>query len=139
MSAAIRSLKATFLALLIALGAQPDAAAAGTPKVAGGTLAGLTLIDAQGGPYAPAAANDGTVTLVGLWATWCPSCRTELPELIRIGHELQSKGVRLVLVSVDRTPEKAASYLARMNYAGRRRTTREHARRRASASTASPP
>ena len=111
----------SLVALVVALAAGPAAAApnarAASPAKAG-SLAGLTLIDAQGGPYRPAAAEAGTVTLVGLWATWCPSCRSELPDLIRLEHELKPKGVRLVLVSVDRTPEKAANYLARMGYAG---------------------
>jgi thiol-disulfide isomerase/thioredoxin len=109
------------VALVVALGASPVAAAPNAKPASpakAGSLAGLTLIDAQGGPYTPAAAEAGTVTLVGLWATWCPSCRSELPDLIRLEHELKPKGVRLVLVSVDRTPEKAASYLARMNYTG---------------------
>ena len=86
-------------------------------RPASADLAGLQLIDAQGGRFAttrPAA----PVTLVGLWATWCPSCRTELPELIGLGKELAPKGVELVLVSVDRTPEKASRYLQSMTYAG---------------------
>jgi thiol-disulfide isomerase/thioredoxin len=79
-------------------------------------LGGLDLVDAQGARVttpAPAA-----VTLVGLWATWCPSCRSELPDLIALGKELSESGVRLVLVSVDRTPEKAVRYLENMAYAG---------------------
>jgi thiol-disulfide isomerase/thioredoxin len=97
--------------LLLALALAPFAA---RPAAAG--LAGLDLVDAQGARLTETA--PAGVTLVGLWATWCPSCRTELPELVALGHELSERGVRLVLVSVDRTPEKAARYLEGMAYAG---------------------
>src|SRR4030095_2390923 len=80
-------------------------------------FAGLQLIDAQGGRFTQTTPR-AQVTLVGLWATWCPSCRSELPELVALGKELKLKGVELILVSVDRTPEKAARYLQSMTYAG---------------------
>jgi thiol-disulfide isomerase/thioredoxin len=91
------------------------AALAAPPASAG--LAGLELVDAQGARWT-AAEPAAPATLVGLWATWCPSCRTELPELVALGKELSESGVRLVLVSVDRTPEKAARYLEAMSYQG---------------------
>ena len=90
----------------VALAAMPAAA----------DLAGLQLIDAQGGRFTHTASP--RVTVVGLWATWCPSCRTELPELVALGKELKGQGVELVLVSVDRTPEKAARYLQQLTYSG---------------------
>ena len=35
----------------------------------------------------------GEVSLLNVWATWCPNCLVEHPELTRIGEE---EGVRLV-------------------------------------------
>ena len=43
----------------------------------------------------------GQVTLVNLWATWCPPCRAEMPELLRVARAHREDGVRLMLVSVD--------------------------------------
>ena len=106
------SLRSNYVLLLglllgsVGLAAMPAAA----------DLGGLQLIDAQGGHFTQA--SSAPVTMVGLWATWCPSCRSELPELVALGKELKAKGVELVLVSVDRTPEKAARYLEAMTYTG---------------------
>jgi thiol-disulfide isomerase/thioredoxin len=39
--------------------------------------------------------------LVNVWATWCSPCREEFPDLLHVARELEPKGLRLVLVSVD--------------------------------------
>jgi len=46
--------------------------------------------------------------VLNVWATWCEPCREEFPDLVRLGHEYSSKGVRLVLVSGDFDSEKPA-------------------------------
>jgi len=43
----------------------------------------------------------GQATIVNLWATWCPPCREEMPELIRVARAHRADRVRLLLVSVD--------------------------------------
>jgi thiol-disulfide isomerase/thioredoxin len=52
----------------------------------------------------------GTVTLVHLWATWCPPCIAEMPKLDRLQAELQRENFRIVAISLDRdsieTPRK---------------------------------
>ena len=39
--------------------------------------------------------------LVNVWATWCPPCRAEFPDLMRVERELRAEGLRMVLVSAD--------------------------------------
>src|SRR5436309_2328275 len=39
--------------------------------------------------------------LVNVWATWCAPCREELPSLVKLQHEMGSKGLKVVLVSAD--------------------------------------
>ena len=46
--------------------------------------------------------------VLNVWATWCEPCREEFPDLVRLGHEYASQGVRLVLVSGDFDSEKPA-------------------------------
>jgi thiol-disulfide isomerase/thioredoxin len=41
------------------------------------------------------------VVLVNVWATWCAPCREEFPELMRLYHRYEDRGMRLVLVSAD--------------------------------------
>ena len=43
------------------------------------------------------------VTLVNFWATWCPPCVREMPELVRVHKELSGEGVRVLAVSLDQS------------------------------------
>ncbi|HWC77941.1 MAG TPA: TlpA disulfide reductase family protein [Blastocatellia bacterium] len=38
----------------------------------------------------------GKVVLLNFWATWCAPCRAEMPELVRMQKEYQSKGLQIV-------------------------------------------
>jgi len=44
----------------------------------------------------------GQPMLVNFWATWCPPCRQETPDMIKLYQTYQSQGLRIVAVSVDR-------------------------------------
>jgi peroxiredoxin len=43
----------------------------------------------------------GKVLLVNLWATWCGPCRIEIPELVKIHKEFQSRGVEMIGLSTE--------------------------------------
>lgn len=43
----------------------------------------------------------GKVVLVNLWATWCPPCRAETPDLVRLSEELKARGLEVIGVSMD--------------------------------------
>jgi peroxiredoxin len=47
----------------------------------------------------------GKVVLVNFWATWCPPCRTETPELVRVHERYREQGLELVGISLDDEPE----------------------------------
>jgi thiol-disulfide isomerase/thioredoxin len=38
----------------------------------------------------------GKVVLLNFWATWCPPCRAEMPDLIRMQREYRSRGLRVI-------------------------------------------
>jgi cytochrome c biogenesis protein CcmG, thiol:disulfide interchange protein DsbE len=44
----------------------------------------------------------GKVTLINFWATWCGPCKRELPDLIALSKEMESKNVKILGVSTDR-------------------------------------
>jgi thiol-disulfide isomerase/thioredoxin len=38
----------------------------------------------------------GKVVLINFWATWCPPCRAEIPDLVKLQHEFRSRGLRVI-------------------------------------------
>jgi thiol-disulfide isomerase/thioredoxin len=93
-------------------------------------LAGPVLADPAPTPKAapaltPATASEilqavrsagGKAVLVNVWATWCPPCREEMPDLLRLRRDYAERGVRLILVSADFTSEadQAAAFLGEL-------------------------
>jgi thiol-disulfide isomerase/thioredoxin len=52
----------------------------------------------------------GQVVVLNFWATWCPPCREEMPEFVRLQQELEGRGLRFVGVAID-DPAEVADYL----------------------------
>lgn len=48
-----------------------------------------------------AAALKGKVVLVVFWATWCPTCRKELPQLQKLYERHSGKGFEILALSID--------------------------------------
>ncbi len=46
-------------------------------------------------------AERGNVVVMNFWATWCPPCVKEMPELAKFWREFDGKGVRFMSVSCD--------------------------------------
>ncbi len=63
----------------------------------------LTLPDAEGRPVALATLRRQPV-VVNFWATWCPPCVEEMPELSGIGDEFRSRGLQIVGIGIDSAP-----------------------------------
>ena len=61
---------------------------------------GFTLPTLEGGNW-NFADQRGKVVVVNYWATWCPPCRVEMPGLVNIANEYQSRGVVMVGVTMD--------------------------------------
>jgi thiol-disulfide isomerase/thioredoxin len=60
----------------------------------------------------------GNVVLVNFWATWCPPCREEIPELLRLKKEFGDK-LQIVGISEDDDPPQEVLRFVRhqgMNY-----------------------
>jgi peroxiredoxin len=47
----------------------------------------------------------GKVILLNFWATWCPPCRTETPELVRMHNRYSGQGFEVVGISMDDDPQ----------------------------------
>lgn len=70
----------------------------------------------------------GKIVLLNFWATWCPPCRAEMPELVRMQREYARRGLQIIGITYP--PERRArarKFVARLklNYPiafGTRRT-----------------
>jgi cytochrome c biogenesis protein CcmG/thiol:disulfide interchange protein DsbE len=51
----------------------------------------------------------GKVVLLHFWATWCDSCRTEMPALAHVYADLHARGLELLAVSADDVHERRAA------------------------------
>ncbi len=49
----------------------------------------------------------GSVVLMNIWATWCPPCDAEMPELEAFSKEIRAKGV--VVIGVDQGESQAVA------------------------------
>ena len=49
----------------------------------------------------------GRVVLLNVWATWCPTCRRELPTLDRLQRKLGGRDFEIVALSIDRDGAEA--------------------------------
>lgn len=52
----------------------------------------------------------GKLTVVNFWATWCPPCVEEMPELSLIHREFSPKGVNVIGLAID-SPSAVRSFL----------------------------
>ena len=72
-----------------------------TPTIVGNRLRpDLTLLDLAGASR-PLRRRPAEVTLLNFWATWCVPCLKELPELVKLSHEWQGRGLEVVGIAVD--------------------------------------
>ena len=70
----------------------------------------FTLSDLQGRQWALKDVR-GKVVLVNFWATWCPPCRKELPDLQGLYERFSARGLVILAVS-DEDAKTVESYLA---------------------------
>ena len=53
----------------------------------------------------------GKVVVLNVWATWCPPCRKEMPDLIRLSRLLPSNKFAVIGLSVDNNPDDVRTFI----------------------------
>lgn len=104
----IRSQKIILAGLLLFLPAVALCQEAAAPE--------LTLKDIHG-RYIRISDYKGKVVLINFWATWCPPCRAEIPDLIKLQREYDG----LQVIGITYPPQKLAEVrrfvrTAKVNY-----------------------
>lgn len=73
----------------------------------------LQLLD--GARFQPATA-DGHLLVVYWWASTCPFCAQQSPEMQKLWLRYKDRGLQMLTLSVDRTPQEAVAYLQKKGY-----------------------
>ncbi len=92
---------AMLLALLVLV--QPVAAASKMPS--------FVLPDAVTGESVNSEIFSGKALLITFFATWCPPCMQEVPDLIKLHAKYSSKGFSVIGLSVDESGPKTVKKL----------------------------
>ena len=77
---------------------------------AGTTFPDFNEKDLDGKPLSVAAFK-GKVVLVDFWATWCPPCRAEMPNVIRAYEKYHDQGFEIIGVSLDQDRSQLADFI----------------------------
>ena len=75
----------------------------------------MTFHDA-GGKEVKLAHYKNKVVFLNFWATWCPPCIAEMPDIQDLYADMEQKGIVFVMVSMDENPEKAKSFLKKKGF-----------------------
>jgi peroxiredoxin len=74
----------------------------------------------------------GKVVILSFWATWCPSCKEEMPRFNKLYSEMKSRGLEIVAVSSDYSLGYLKDYLSDKHFNftvlfdGKRTVTRQY-------------
>ena len=68
-------------------------------------------LDLLGGGRAKLSAYRGSIVLLNFWATWCPSCREEIPSMERLYDSLRKKGLVIVAVDLSESTEVVKAFV----------------------------
>ena len=73
--------------------------------------ANFTLTDLQGKTWTLKDLK-GKVVLVNFWATWCPPCQKEMPDLEALYNQYKDQGFVILAISEDEETPKVAPFIA---------------------------
>lgn len=94
-------------------GPAAGAASGGTPGKVG---AGFRMVGLNG-QEVPFESLQGKVVFLNIWATWCPPCVAEMPNIERLYQKVGSDKIAFVMLSVDREGrDKVKRYIDKKGY-----------------------
>ncbi len=74
-----------------------------------GASPSFTLLDASGNIHNADEWIGKRPVVVNFWGTWCPPCRREIPDMVRVYEEYKDR-VEIVGIALNDTPDKVTAY-----------------------------
>lgn len=112
-----RPLRWLVIAAVIAIAAiviipffRSDSSHAAGPSALVGTAAPVFPLLDDRGTSVSLQQYRGHIVLMNLWASWCPPCRAEMPDLQRLSQQYGSAGLVVVGVNEGESPERARTF-----------------------------
>jgi peroxiredoxin len=90
------------------------AACSGVEGVTQGNFARDFTLQTLDGDKVSLSDYEGQVVLVNFWATWCPPCRAEIPDLEVAYRQHGGEGFTVLGVSVEESAEQVRPFVAAM-------------------------
>lgn len=76
----------------------------------------LVLEKREGGNFQFPQDVEGKIVFLNFWASWCPECKIELPELAKISDRYKNKPFIMLFVNMDRKRRAADRYLKKLKF-----------------------
>lgn len=58
----------------------------------------------------------GKVIFLNIWASWCPPCIAEMPNIQSLYNKLDDENIVFIMLSMDDNPEKARKFIKRKEF-----------------------
>jgi thiol-disulfide isomerase/thioredoxin len=69
-----------------------------------------------GGGTVTLSALKGKVVFLNFWATWCPPCRAEMPDIEAVYQSYKDKGIAFIAVNLQEKKSDVVSFLKKNGY-----------------------
>ncbi|MEC4675425.1 MAG: TlpA disulfide reductase family protein [Nitrospirota bacterium] len=103
--------------VIVALNGQEDGRERKPRPVIGEQARDFTFADLEGKEISLSDFYGKKVLFLNIWATWCPSCRDELPGLQKLYEKFRGDDFEMLAVSIDAAGKKAvAPYMKKNRY-----------------------
>jgi thiol-disulfide isomerase/thioredoxin len=109
----VKWLIAAAAALIVAVVVKqyvPGNDAPATQVAAAGKTAPSFPVRAIDGTSQTLANYRGRIIVMNLWATWCPPCRSEMPDLERLYETYRSRGLVVIGINQGESRQRTASF-----------------------------
>ena len=75
----------------------------------------FTIVD-EDGNQKPFTDFEDKVVFINIWATWCPPCIAEMPDINALYHDMKDKEIEFVMISLDDEFQKAKDFVGKKEF-----------------------